>query len=91
MRALWGARRLFRAKEIIFTVLSKRHRVSPIGHTWYKRLLWLNHVARRPGVTHVFTRAIRESGGRPPGTGPVGRALCTAATLGWNPREGWWC
>ena len=31
-----------------------------------------------------------ESGGRPPGTGPVGRALQTATTLGWSPREGWW-
>ena len=32
-----------------------------------------------------------ESGGCPPGTGPVGRALRTAATLGWSPREGRWC
>ena len=51
VRALWGATRLSRAKEIVFTVLSKGHRVSPVMHTWYERLLWLARVARRPGVT----------------------------------------
>ena len=91
VRALWGATRLSRAKEIIFTVLSKGHRVSPVMHTRYERLLWLARVARRPGVTQVFTQAIWELGGRPPGTGPVGHALRTMATLGWSPREGWWC
>ena len=91
VRALWGPARVSRAKEIIFTVLSKGHRVSPIMHTGYERLLWLARSARRPGVTQVFAQAIWESGGRPPGTGPVGRALRTAASLGWSPREGWWC
>ena len=91
VRALWGLARVSRAKEVIFTVLSKGHRVSPIMHTRYERLLWLARLARRPGVTQVFAQAIWESGGRPPGTGPVGRALRTAASLGWAPREGWWC
>ena len=80
-----------RAKEVVFTVLSKGHRVPPIMHTRYKRLLWVARLARRPGVTHVFAQAIWESGGRPPGTGPVGRALHAAASLGWTPREGWCC
>ena len=48
--ALWGATRLSRAKEIVFTILSKGHRVSSIMHTRYERLLWLARVARRPGV-----------------------------------------
>ena len=91
VRALWGATCLSRAKEFIFTVLSKGHRVSPVMHTRYKRILWLARMARGPGVTQVFAQAIWESGGRPPGTGPVGRALRTAATLGWTPCEGWWC
>ena len=47
-------------------------------------------MARRPGVTQVFTHAIWESGGRPPGTAPPGHALHTEATLGWSRREGWW-
>ena len=88
VRALWGATRLSRSKEIVFTVLSKGHRVSPIMHTRYKRLLWLARVARRPGVTQAFAQAIWESSGRPPGTRLVGRELQTAATLGWSPREG---
>ena len=88
VRALWEA---IRAKEIVFSVLSKGHRISPMMHTRYERLLWLARVALRPGVTQVFTQAIWESDGRPPRTGPVGRALQTAATLGWNPREGRWC
>ena len=88
VRALWGATRLSRAKEIVFSVLSKGHCISPVMHTRYEQLLW---VARRPGVTQVFAQAIWESGGCPPGTGPVGRALQTAATVGWSPREGWWC
>ena len=50
MRALWGATRLSRAKEIFFSVLSKGHRVSPVMHTQYERLLSLARVARRPGA-----------------------------------------
>ena len=91
MRALWGAMRLSRTKEIVFPVLSKGHRVSPVMHTQYERLLWLARVARPPSVTQVFTWVIWESGGRPPGTGPVGRALQMVATLGGSPCEGWWC
>ena len=90
VRALWRPARVSRAKEIVFTVLSKGHRVSPIMHTRYDCLLWLARLARRPGVTQVFAQAIWESGGRPPGTGLVGRALRTAASLGWTPRDGWW-
>ena len=47
MRALWGATRLSRAKEIVFTILSKGHRFSPVMHT----RLWLARVALRLGVT----------------------------------------
>ena len=91
VRALWGPARVSRAKEVIFTILSKGHRVSPNMHKRYERLLWLVSLARRPGITQVFAQAIWESGGRPSGTGPVGRALCTVASLGMTPREGWWC
>ena len=91
VRALWGPARVSRSKEVIFTVLSKGHRVSPVMHTRYERLLWLARLARQPGVTQVFAQATWESGGRPPGTGPVGRALRTAASLGSTPHEGWWC
>ena len=66
MRALWGATRLSRAKEIVFSVLSKGHCVFPVMHKRYERLLWLARVAQRRGVTQAFTQAISELGGRPP-------------------------
>ena len=88
VRALWGPVRVSRAKEIIFTFLCKGHRVSSVMHTRYERFLWLARLARLPSVTQVFAQVIWESRGRPPGTVPVGRALRTAASLGWTPREG---
>ena len=88
--ALWGSARVSRAKEVTFTVLSKGHRVSLVMHTQYERLLWLARFARRPGVTQVSAQSIWELRGRPPGTGLVGRALRTAVSLRWTPREGWW-
>ena len=39
LRALWGATHLSPAKEIIFTVLSKGHCVTPVMQTCYERLL----------------------------------------------------
>ena len=76
LRAMWGATHLSRAKEIVFSVPTKGHRISPVMHTRYERLLWLTRVARKPGVTQVFTQAIWESGGRPPS---------------WCSPKGWWC
>ena len=73
-----------RAKEVIFTALSKGRRISPVMHARCERLFWPARPARRPGVTQVV--AIWESRGRPRGPGPVGRALRMAASLGWTPR-----
>ena len=75
LRAVWGATRLSRAKEVVFTVLTKGHRVSLVMHTRYERVLWLAWVARGPRVTQVLTQAVWEHDCRPPGTGPVRRAL----------------
>ena len=72
MRALWGATCLSRAKEIVFSVLSKGHHVFPVMHTRYQLLLWLARVAQRPGVTQVFTEAIWGIGLPPTWDGPGG-------------------
>ena len=88
VQALWGPARVSRAKEVIFTVLSKGHRVSPIMHTRYERLLWLARLARRPGVTQLFAQAIWESGGRPPGTGLVGARAPHGGLPGVGPARG---
>jgi len=66
------------------------HRISPVMHTRYERVLWLAHVAGRPGTTQVFVQAIWEHGGQPPPTGPAGRVLRTVFSLGWWPHDGWW-
>ena len=75
LRALWGVTCLCRAKEIVFTVLPKGHRVSPVMHTRYECLLWLAQLARRPGVTLVLVKAIWESSNRLPRMGPMGCLL----------------
>ena len=49
MRALCGGTRLSRAKEIVFSVPSKDHCLSPMMHMRYERLLWLTRVARVDG------------------------------------------
>ena len=91
LRSVRGATRLSRAKEIVFTVLTKGHRVSLVMHTRYERVCSLARTARRPGATQLFVQAIWEHGGSPPRPGPVGRALDLLASLGWLPVEGWWC
>ena len=88
VQALWGPARVSRAKEVIFTVLSKGHRVSPNMHTRYERLLWLARLARRPGVTQVFAQAIWESGGRPPRDGPGGARALHGGLPGRDPTRG---
>ena len=58
----WGPARVSRANAVVFTVLTKGHRLSVIMHTRYERILWLARLARRPGVTQVLAQAIWDSG-----------------------------
>ena len=90
LQAVWGATRLSRAKEVVFVVLMQGHRISPVMHTRYERVLWMTRIARTPGPVQVVVQAIWESGLRPPTTGPSGRALHVVRLLGWQPLEGWW-
>ena len=70
LQAVWGATRLSRAKEVVFVVLTQGHRISPVMHTRYLRVLWMTRWARSPGPVQVLVQAIWESGLRPPTTGP---------------------
>ena len=90
LQAVWGATRLSRAKEVVFVVLTQGHRISPVMHTRYERVLWMTRIARTPGTVQVLVQVIWESGLRPPTTGPFGRALHVVRLLGWQPLEGWW-
>ena len=46
-----------------------------------------------PGRRRYFSRRFGSTSPPPPPscTGPVGRTLHVLSTLGWLPREGWWC
>ena len=90
LQAVWGATRLSRAKEVVFVVVTQGHRISPVMHTRYERVLWMTRIARTPGPVQVLVQAIWESGLRPPTTGPFGRALHVVRLLGWQPLEGGW-
>ena len=39
LRAVWGATTLSYAKEVVFVVLAPGHRISPVMHTRYERVL----------------------------------------------------
>ena len=41
LRAVRGATRLSRAKDFFFVLLTSRHRISPLMHIRYKRILWM--------------------------------------------------
>ena len=74
----------------MFAVLTPGHRVSPVMHTRYERVMWVARVARSPGPVQVMAHAMWEASSTPPTTGPFGRALHVVWRLGWQPMEGWW-
>ena len=77
-QAVWGATRLSCAKEVVFVVLTPGHRISPVMHTHYKRVLGMTRIARTPGPVQVLVQAVWESGRRPPND----RALWARPALG---------
>ena len=91
MTAVWGCSRKSRAKEILFAVLMKGHRLSPVMRHQASVAAWLTRVARTPGTLQMAVQAIWEaSDGNPPPSGPVGRAKRVLTRLGWSPRGCWW-
>ena len=49
LRAVWGATRLSRAKEVVFVGLTLGHHMSLVMHTCYERVLWMARIARTLG------------------------------------------
>ena len=91
LQAVWGAAtRLYRAKAVVFVVLTLGLRISAVMHTRYEHVLWMTRIERTPRPVHLLVQAIWESGRWPPTTGPFGRALHVVRLLGWQPLEGWW-
>ena len=76
---------------MVFAVLMKGHRLSPLMKVSYMQVGWLIRAARRPGSLQTIMQAVWEAtGGRPRPTGPVGRVFHTTWDLGWKALEGWW-
>ena len=78
LRAVWGATRLSRAKEVVFVVLTPGHRISPVMHTRYERVLWMARIACTLGPVQVLMQVIWESDHRPPNVG----AICACPACG---------
>jgi len=89
LKAMWRSARGARAKEVIFTVLSPGHRVSPCLVVDYQRILWLAKWSRTPGPQRLAIHAIWQCQNCPSRSGPVGRALLTCRHLGWTCVAGW--
>jgi hypothetical protein len=95
--ALWGPHRPMRAKEIIFSVLAKGHRICPALAVIHDSALWLAKAARQPGtlqdVLHAAWQVVHRRR-RPMASnhipGPFSRALATLQKIGWEMVEGWW-
>ena len=82
LRAMWGATSLSRAKEVVIVVMAPGHRISPVLHTHYERVLRIARIARtpgpRPGAGHLRERPPAPTNGafraRPTCGLPVGLA-----------------
>ena len=91
LTSVWGSQRGGRAKEVVFAVLMKGRRLSPIMKFNCMQVAWQVRVARRPGSLQTVVQAVWEdTSGQPAPTGPVGRVFHTLWSLGWKPLEGWW-
>ena len=89
--AVSGSSRGGSAKEVVFAVLLKGHRPSPVMKVSYMQVSWLVRAARRPRSLPTMIQAVWEAtGGRPQPTGPVGRVYRTMWRLGRKLLEGWW-
>ena len=71
---------------MLWAVLVPGHRVLPVWHLQYSRVLWLARKARTLDAGRVLVQAILEGTDRPPDIGPVGRALQSVREA----VHGWW-
>ena len=86
--SLWGKYRPTRAKEIIYTLFTPGHMVSPIMKVAYDRIVWLIKVAQMPGdLQNAAQSKVEAICGKDPKqltTGPVQRALHELRSIGWK-------
>ena len=90
LKAIWGASRPGRAKEIIFCLMCQGHRIAPSLLVPYGRAVWLARLCKTRGPAMTTTQAVWEDNPLTRKSGPFGRALKTLHNWGWRPLSGWW-
>ena len=63
LKAVWGPTRRSRAKEVLFAVLMKGHRLSPVMRAQYLSVAGLARAAHTPGTLQVCVQAVWEASG----------------------------
>ena len=81
VRAIYGPTRPSRAKEVVVSLLTPGHCMSPIMRTKYERLV---------RMAQVLMPAVWECRGAPPLHGLARCAARTTRALGWVPHGVWW-
>ena len=90
LKAIWGASRPRRAKEIIFCLMCQGHRLAPSVLVPYGRTVWLARLCKTRGPAMITAQAVWEENPLTCKSGLFGRALQTLHDWGWRPLSGWW-
>ena len=90
LKAIWGASRQGRAKEIIFCLMRQGHRIAPSLPVPCGRAVWLARLCKTRGPAMITAQAVWEENPLTRKSGPFGRALKTLHDWGWRPLSGWW-
>ena len=90
LKAIWGASRPGRAKEITFCLMCQGHKIAPSLLVPYGRAVWLARLCKTCGPAMIKAQAVWEENPLTRKSGPFGRALKTLHDWGWCPLSGWW-
>ena len=90
LKAIWGASRPGRAKEIIFCLMCQGRRLARSMLVPYGRAVWLARLCKTRGPAMITAQTVREENPLTGKSGPFGRALKALHDRGWRPLSGWW-
>ena len=90
LKAIWGASRPGRAKEILFCLMCKGHRIAPSLLVPYGCAVWLGRLCKTRGPAMIRAQAVWEENPLTRKSGPFGRALKTLHDWGRRPLSDWW-
>ena len=90
LKAIWGASRPGRVKEIIFCLMCQGHKIAPSLLVPYGRAVWLARLCKTRGQAMITAQAVWEENPLTRKSGLFGRVLKTLHDWGWCPLSGWW-